>query len=235
MIINSQLWTVDAAIDAHVKHIIYSSTVACDTNTGVGHWESSFQTESYLRKAAEQADYDLRYHSVRLSHFNENILPGSYFPPKKGKLKYLWGVDVSVATSSLRDAARVVVKLFADPSLLPNGGHTDAVTESVTPNQIAQAISVAKNETIKAAHGPLFFLRFGHLFGWIPNSIVTMAKFIDNSESHPGYKANSDDMLNLLRDELEDEPLETIDEFALRHYAKKVYLAKPKCYYWMKI
>jgi len=48
-----------------------------------------------------------------------------------------------------------------------------------------------------------------------------MAKFIDDSESHPDYKANLQDMPNLLKDELEDEPLETIDEFALRHYGKE--------------
>ena len=45
-----------------------------------------------------------------------------------------------------------------------------------------------------------------------------MAKFIDDSESHPDYKANFEDMPNLLKDELEEEPLETIEKFTLRHY-----------------
>ena len=97
---------IDVAIEVGVKHIIYAST-AGKKNQGVPHWTSSRKTDEYLEEClskAREEGKDFTYHLVQLGHFNENILPGSYFPPKNGKISYPWRGDVQFATSSLRDA-----------------------------------------------------------------------------------------------------------------------------------
>jgi hypothetical protein len=84
---------VDTAIGADVKHIIYSSTVSCDkkVNQTVPYWNTSYETEQCIAQAFKNKTGDsssLKYHFIRLAHFNENLLPGSYFPPKNGTVTY---------------------------------------------------------------------------------------------------------------------------------------------------
>jgi nucleoside-diphosphate-sugar epimerase len=213
---------VDAAIESGVKHIIYASTSGCGRDHGVPHWTSSYKTEEYLKechsKCTEKKEgEDFKYHFVRLGHFNENILPGSYFPPQNGKITYPWGSDIRVATSSLRDIARVACKLFTEPWRLDNGSSIDALTEFFTPNDIAKCVSNAKGEAIIAAKGPWIFTTFGHWFGWEASTVLSMAKYIDANEFVEGLSIT--DMHDFLQNEIEAEPLETIESFARRHFS----------------
>ena len=105
-------------------------------------------------------------------------------------------------------------KLFVDPSLGPQS--IDAVTEVTTANDIAHALTLATNTTITATKGPWVLLKFGKLFGWQAKSILQMSKYIDGGLD--GYNVNLHDVRYFLMDELKDEPLETIEKFALRHY-----------------
>ena len=214
---------IDVAIKTGVRHIIYSTVAACENDYGVPHWESSRQTNEYLREclAAKQSegcpDDAFRFHLVQLAHFNENILPGSYFPPKNGSITYPWRSDAQFATSSLRDAARVACKLFTDPTLLANGAAICAITEFVTVNKIASAVSDARGETIRPAKGPWVFTTFGHCFGWEASSILHMSKHIDKYEFMEGV--STVEMGKFLREEIKTEPLETMTQFAKRHFA----------------
>jgi uncharacterized protein YbjT (DUF2867 family) len=206
---------IDAALNAGVKHIVYASTISCENDHGVPHWTSSYATEEHLKKCHSESANNFLFHFVRLGHFNENMLPGSYFPPKNGKLTYPWRSDARFPTSSLRDAARVACKLFAEPWKLANGSSIDTVTEYVTTEQIAAGISKAEGKFIKAAKGPWIFTTFGHYFGWEASTILTMAEYIDANEL---LDMNFDTMLNLLKEEIDVEPLETIEKFTKRHF-----------------
>lgn len=211
---------IDAALESGVQHIVYASNVGCEKDHGVPHWISSYKTEEYLKERYSKDDgKDFKYHFMRLAHFNENFTPGSYFPPKNGKITYPWNADALVATSSLRDAARVACKLFAEPCKLPNGSYIDAITEDMTSTGIAAAISKATGETVTAVKGPWIFTAFGQWFGWEANTILCMAKYIDVNNCN-GF--DLDAMRNFLQEEIEDgEPLETIENFAKRHFSKK--------------
>lgn len=217
---------IDAAIDSGVKHIVYSTTAACEKDHGVPHWESSRKTNEYLREclAAKRkegcTDEDFRFHLLQLAHFNENILPGSYFPPKNGAIAYPWRSDAQFATCSLRDAARVACKLFADPALLANGASICAVTEFVTVEEIAAAVSEARGERIRPAKGPWIFTTFGHWFGWEASSILTMAEYIDKYEFMDDV--STVEMGEFLKEETKTEPLETMTKFALRNFAQNI-------------
>jgi len=212
---------IDVALESCIQHIIYASTVGCERDHGVPHWTSSYRTEEYLKLCHEKQGKDFKYHLVRLGHFNENILPGSYMPPKNGTITYPWGANVPVVTSSLRDVARVVCKLFAEPWKLQNGCSIDAITEYVTVSDIAASISKAKGETISAAKGPWIFTTFGHWFGWEANTILCMAKYIDAQRFPLDF--DIDGMRDFLEKEIRDdnEPLETMEKFAFRHFSSE--------------
>jgi hypothetical protein len=94
---------IDAAVGAKVQHIIYSSTLACNkkANQTVPHWNTSYQTEQYVREVHEKSGDAFKYHFLRLGHFNENLLPGSYYPPKNGTVTIPWEPTAGVYTSSL--------------------------------------------------------------------------------------------------------------------------------------
>lgn len=212
---------IDTAIESGVKHIVYAST-AGEKNQGVPHWKSSLMTDEYLEKCLSEArkhGKDFTYHLVQLAHFNENILPGSFFPPNNGKITYPWRSDAQFATSSLRDAARVACKLFVEPQKLNNGGTIDAVTELVSVDNIAKSLSKATGDKIRAKKGPWIFTTFGHWFGWEASAILTMAEYID---THGFVKDLSlTDMADFLQEEIEaGEPLETMEIFARRHFGK---------------
>lgn len=214
---------IDVAIESGVKHIIYASTCETKDQHGVPHWESSRKTNEYLREclAAKQKEgwtnEDFCFHLLQLPHFNENILPGSYFPPKNGAITYPWRSNAQFATCSLRDAARVACKLFADPTLLANGASIGAITEFVTVEKIASAVSEACGETIRPAKGPWIFTTFGHWFGWEASSILIMAEYIDKYEFTEDM--SSVKMSEFLKEEIKTEPLETMAKFALRNFA----------------
>ena len=213
---------IHAAIDAGVKHIVFASHINCEKDHDVPHWESSRKTNEYLQEClmkaqAKQKFYtDFRFHLVRLGAFNENVLPGSYFPPKGGKMTFAWRADARVATTSLRDVARVAYKIFAQPLKLENCASINVATEFVTPNDWAAAISKANNENITAVQGPWIFLTFGHYFGWEANSILTMSEYIDKHEFINDI--NPTEVLTFLQEEIDIEPLETVKAFAKRHF-----------------
>lgn len=213
---------IDAAIESGVKHIIYASTVGCERDHGVPHWKSSFKTEEYLKEChsrctEKKGGDDFKYHFVRLAHFNENILPVSFFAPKNGYITYPWRTDVRCATSSLRDVARVACKLFTEPLRLDNGSSIDAATEFFTPNDLAKYVSNAKGEAISAAKGPWIFTTFGHWFGWEASTILSMAKYMDINEFVDVSITDMHDFLQ--KKEIEIEPLETIQSFVCRHFS----------------
>ena len=214
---------IDAAIESGVKHIIYASTVGCEKDHGVPHWASSYKTEEYLKEChsncieKKEGCEDFKYHFVRLGHFNENILPGSYFPPKNGMITYPWRSDARCGTSSLRDVARVSCKLFAEPWKLDNGSSIDAITDCFTPDNIAEYLSNATGEETRATKGPWIFTTFGHWFGWEANSILFMAKYIDAND-YVDFSSVTN-MQTFLQNEIETEPLETMESFCRRHFS----------------
>lgn len=210
---------IDAAISAGVKHIVFASHINCEKDHGVPHWESSRKTNEYLKECllmaqAKQEDTAFRFHLVRLAAFNENVL--SHFLPKGGKMTFPWRQDARFATASLRDVARVACKIIAQPLQLENGASIDVATEFTTSSDWATAISEASGENVAALKGPWIFTTFGHYFGWDASTILTMAEYIDKHELVDDIDPTV--MRDFLQKEIEVEPLETVENFAKRHF-----------------
>lgn len=151
-----------------------------------------------------------------MGHFNENLLPGSYYPQKNGKVTISWEPTAGVHTSSLRDVARVACKLFADNTLLENGTSIDCITEYCTAKHFADMIANATKTDVVCMRGPWVFVKFGQHFGLSAKSVITMARFIKRNNMKESGSLTQ--MQEFLKEEMKDEPLETFEKFAIRNF-----------------
>jgi NmrA-like family len=223
---------IDVAVDeVGIQHLIYSSTVECQKDHGVPHWETSQHTEMYLQQKYQECKGTAKqfgYHLVRFSNCNENML--TYFAPKNGYMAFPYDPSVGGHTASVKDGARVACRLFAQPNSLPMDGTgiVNVATEYRTANDWAAAVTKAKagetdcfgkaKKPIRAYKGPWIFVKFGHNFGWEPSSILTMGAYLEKYWSE-SYISTGTSIHEYLKEEIQaGEPLETIEEFATRHF-----------------
>lgn len=213
---------VDTALESGVKHIVYASSVGCrDEDHGVPHWTASYETEEYIKKCHQDRSSDASssseflYHFIRLPHFNENFLPGSYNAPSNGQIFYPFSSEVDIPTTCARDIARTSCKILAMPNKLANGDHIDVVSEVTSVKKIAAALSETMGEKIEPVQGPWVFLTFGHCFGFEPGSIVKMGKFVEST----GPTYDCEKLKEFLKEEISVEPLETVEKFVERNFS----------------
>jgi uncharacterized protein YbjT (DUF2867 family) len=76
----------DAAKQARVQHVVYSSVGGAERNSGIDHWETKWEIENYLR------DLGLPVTILRLAAFMENY--------------YIEAVEVGILKGTLRDPIR---------------------------------------------------------------------------------------------------------------------------------
>ena len=82
---------IDAAKNAHVPHFVFSSVAGADTYTGVPHFESKAEIETYLRESG--IDYSI----VRPVEFMDNVryyrkqvMSGTFFDPRDASKHHQW-------------------------------------------------------------------------------------------------------------------------------------------------
>jgi uncharacterized protein YbjT (DUF2867 family) len=82
---------VDAALEAGVKHFVFTSVASADAGTGIPHFESKGEIEAYLRGSG------MEYSVVRpvefmdnLRYFRDGVLAGSYFDPRDSGKSHQW-------------------------------------------------------------------------------------------------------------------------------------------------
>jgi uncharacterized protein YbjT (DUF2867 family) len=82
---------VDAALDAGVRHFVFTSVASADAGTGIPHFESKGEIETYLR------DSGIAYSVVRpvefmdnLRYFRDGVLAGRYFDPRDSGKSHQW-------------------------------------------------------------------------------------------------------------------------------------------------
>ncbi|RKG85208.1 NmrA/HSCARG family protein [Corallococcus terminator] len=141
---------VDAAKAAGVEHFVYTSMAGLRPSTGVGHFESKWRIEEYVRASG------LRATIVRPSAFME-ILLEPHFGLARRALQFFVRPDRTMQFIASDDIGVLVARVFAEP-----GRHAGTTLElagdELTGAQLAEKIGRATHESISYARFPPEFL-----------------------------------------------------------------------------
>lgn len=209
---------INCAIQVEVSHIIYASHVACEQDqTSVPHWNSARHTEGYLAIRQDEVHPKISYHVLRFAHLNEYLLVPPQ-APVDGWIAYPWQPGIRVHTASAKDGARVACKLFFQPAALKNGTIINVVTEYKNPHEMAQYIALATGSTTQAYKGPASLVTLGQLTGYRNRSMAALGEFMERQWTKDSVKATKTTLQAFLKEELEEEPLETLEAFVNRKF-----------------
>lgn len=99
----------DAARDAGVKHLVYSSVAGAGPDTGVGHFTAKWRIEEHVRSL------DIGWTIVRPAAFME-ILLLPQFGLAQGELTFFMQPRRAMQFIAVEDIGRIVAKVFVDRS-----------------------------------------------------------------------------------------------------------------------
>lgn len=106
---------IDLVCDKGVKHIVYSSVMGADLNTGIPHFDSKHVIEKYILQKA--IDYTI----LRPASFNENYLnPEVLKRLKKGKLVLPLNKNVIQQLISTEDVGKIASQVISNVSKYKN-------------------------------------------------------------------------------------------------------------------
>jgi uncharacterized protein YbjT (DUF2867 family) len=126
---------IDAAKYAGVQHLVYSSTIGASPDIGLGHYESKWHIEQYLRQSG------VPFSIVRPSPFMELLLY-PHFGLRQGVVTFFGAPDRVVQFIAVQDIGAIVAKLLVDPSRYL-GVTIDIASDALSGNDIAAKISQA--------------------------------------------------------------------------------------------
>ncbi len=136
----------DAALAAGVRHLVYTSVNAVGRGpTGMGHFDSKFEIEEYIRSL------NMRSTIIRPAAFMELLmLPGMGLD--QGYFSFFLRPDQIAQIIAVRDIGTIVAAVFAAPDRFA-GRSFEIASDEVTGAQLGVRLS-------KAAGRPITYLRF---------------------------------------------------------------------------
>ena len=131
---------VDAAKRAGVRHLVYSSTIGASPDLGLGHYESKWHIEQYLRQSG------VPFSIVRPAPFMELLLY-PYFGLRQGVATFFGAPEQLVQFVAVRDIGAIVAAIFATPAGYL-GRTIDIASDTLSGNAIAAQISRATGQQV---------------------------------------------------------------------------------------
>jgi uncharacterized protein YbjT (DUF2867 family) len=126
---------IDAAKRASVQHLVYSSTIGASPDIGLGHYESKWHIEQYLRHSG------VPFSIVRPAPFMELLLY-PHFGLRQGMVTFFGAPEQIVQFIAVQDIGAIAAKLLVDPSR-HLGTTIDIASDALSGNDIAAKISQA--------------------------------------------------------------------------------------------
>lgn len=136
----------DAAKDAAVGHLVYSSSNAAGSETGIGHFDSKARVEDHVRGLAIDSTI------IRPSTFME-ILLAPDFGVAQGRLTFFMRPDQAMQFVAVEDIGKIVATVFADRAAY-RGRTLELAGDSVTGNDLAAKFGRAANRTVSYRRFP---------------------------------------------------------------------------------
>ncbi|HEY5996062.1 MAG TPA: NmrA/HSCARG family protein [Candidatus Deferrimicrobiaceae bacterium] len=101
---------IDAARDADIRHLVFSSVVSADGGTGIPHFETKGRIEAHLKKSG------VPFTIIRPAFFMENFLSPWLLPGiQAGKVTMGVDPDCWLQMVSIRDIGEFVLAAFRTP------------------------------------------------------------------------------------------------------------------------
>ena len=127
----------DAAAGAGVSHIVFSSVGDADRGTGIPHFDSKFEIETYLRGLA------LPWTITAPAFFYDNVLfPWNAADLNAGRFRQALPPERSLKQISVRDVGRFNALVISERDRFL-GQRIDIAGDSVTGPEMAEALSAA--------------------------------------------------------------------------------------------
>ena len=137
---------VDAARAAGVQHLVYTSVGGLFPDTGIGHFESKWRIEQYVRSSGVPATI------VRPTAFME-LLTQPHFGITGGTLTFFLDGDQTMQWIAAEDIGAVVARVFASPER-HIGTTLEIAGDELTGPELAAKIGRATNRPLAYARFP---------------------------------------------------------------------------------
>ncbi len=161
-----------------VKHIIYSSVIGCDLNTGIPHWESKWKIENHIKST--RIDFTILrpaslFENLLLPQVKSRILKGKLvLPTRADKVQQFIGAD---------DIGRVSAAILSDPGKYA-GRTIMLASEQMDGSELAAVFSKVLSKDIKFQRLPKLIVRLvmgkglAKMFRWINDNDAVFIKDI---------------------------------------------------------
>jgi uncharacterized protein YbjT (DUF2867 family) len=173
----------DAARAAGVGHLVYTSLAGIEPGTGVGHFESKWQIEAYVRALG------VPFTIVRPGAFFE-LLTAPHFYQVPGVFSFFYPPEHRVPFIAAEDIGAIVAAVFAAPETFA-GQTLELAGEVLTGVEVAAALGRATGRPLAYARFPAEVLRQNPLFARIIEAATKLRVDVDIDALralHPGLK-----------------------------------------------
>ncbi len=143
----------DAARDAGVRHLVYSSVASADRHTGIPHFDSKAEIEEHVRSLGTA------FNIVGPVFFMENLLGPAFVQGlRAGSLAMPLPASRALQVVAVEDIAAFVCLVLERPTEF-EAKRIDIASDSLTGPQMAEALSFASNWDIGYVEASLDALR----------------------------------------------------------------------------
>ena len=171
------------AMDAGVKHFLYSSAIGAHLNTGVPHLESKFIIENHIR------DMALPFTIIRPASFYENFLiPQVKKGILNGKLSQPINSNTIIPYIATDEIGKAAVNIFGN--LKEYSGKTLTLgNELLNPLEVAEKFSKALNKKIEYKRLPAIIVRLFlgknlyKMFRWMDESSALLVEDVESNRA----------------------------------------------------
>ena len=143
---------VDIAKEKKIEHIVYSSVVNADKNTGIPHFESKYKVEQHIKNSG------IPYTIIGPTSFMDNLLSYSLAGLQQGKL----ALPLSPSRILQQSAVENIVEFFALALERRNsfiGKRIDIASDEITGEQAAKVLSNELGRKIRYEQVPMEQIR----------------------------------------------------------------------------
>jgi len=161
----------DAASEAGVPHLVFSSVACADAGTGIPHFESKWAIEQYIEQLGLPATV------FRPAWFMDNFY--TYFAPAdNGTVIMPLPGDCPLDLVAVQDIGEMVVEAFVDPERYL-GVSLDLVSETLTVSEAVEILSKQRGVALQHVEVPV-----DEVISMLGESVATMFRW-QSEGGHP--------------------------------------------------